>query len=384
MKGVGQESMAQILDADRIAARVREVAREITAPEAARIDAKGLWPEATLRALLQSGLGALTVPGVHGGLDQRLATLARACEVLGTECASSALCYGMHCVGAAVLGARPTPSQVARYLTPICEGRHLTTLALSEPETGVHFYVPRTSAMPMPDGGYLLDGTKSFVTNGAHCDSYVVSVHDREAEGTVGRFSCVIVDRALPGMDWGAAWSGIGMRGNESRTLRLHEVELPQDALLGEEGEQIGYVFEILAPYFLAAMAGTYLGIAQAAFDEARRSLAARTYAHARRWRALDRRARGLRRRPARRRPRRARGRDRGSRHRPGHGRGNAAPPLRALLHHQGRRARTGLGLATCHDIVERAGGRIRAESRTGAGTRFTLVPPAAPDPERA
>lgn len=271
--------MAQALAPDRIAARIREVARESAAPEAARVDAKAQWPEPTLRALLEAGLGGLTVPSEHGGLGQGLGTLARACESLGAECASSALCYGMHCVGAAVLGARPTAQQSERYLAAICAGRHLTTLALSEPETGVHFYAPRTSAVPLPGGGYLLNGSKSFVTNGSHCDSYVVSVHDSEAEGEVGNFSCVILDRDLPGIGWGAPWAGIGMRGNESRTLHLSEVEVPREALLGEEGEQLWYVFEVVAPYFLAAMAGTYLGIAQSAFEEARASLAARTYA---------------------------------------------------------------------------------------------------------
>jgi alkylation response protein AidB-like acyl-CoA dehydrogenase len=271
--------MARTLDVDRIATLVREVAHGIAAPQAARVDSKGVWPEATLRALQQAGLGGLTVPAQHGGLGQGLGALARACETLGAECASSALCFGMHCVGAAVLGARPTPRQAESYLAAICEGRHLTTLALSEPETGVHFYMPRTSAVPLPDGGYLLNGSKSFVTNGAHCDSYVVSVLDSEADDQAGRFSCVVVDRDLPGLGWGGPWSGIGMRGNESRTLHLREVEVPRDALLGEEGEQIWYVFEVVAPYFLAAMAGTYLGIAQAAFEEARASLSARTYA---------------------------------------------------------------------------------------------------------
>jgi alkylation response protein AidB-like acyl-CoA dehydrogenase len=70
------------------------------------------------------------------------------------------------------------------------------------------------------------------------------------------------------------------MRGNESRTLDLRDVHIPRGNLLGSEGEQIWYIFNVVAPYFLAAMAGTYLGLASAALDEARRHLSRRQYNH--------------------------------------------------------------------------------------------------------
>jgi len=70
------------------------------------------------------------------------------------------------------------------------------------------------------------------------------------------------------------------MRGNSSRSLELKEALLSVDNLLGEEGDQIWYIFQVIAPYFLIAMSGTYLGIASAALNEAIHHLSNRKYAH--------------------------------------------------------------------------------------------------------
>lgn len=81
-------------------------------------------------------------------------------------------------------------------------------------------------------------------------------------------------------MHWLDAWAGFGMRGNSSRPLQLDRVRVPARNLLGEPGDQVWYVFEVVAPFFLMAMAGTYLGIAQAALDEASVHLRSRRYSH--------------------------------------------------------------------------------------------------------
>jgi alkylation response protein AidB-like acyl-CoA dehydrogenase len=201
-------------------------------------------------------------------------------EVLAQESASAALCFAMHCVGTAVLAAKATDAQRDRYLVPIARGEHLTTLALSEPGSGAFFFYPETALEPTP-GGFRLTGTKSFVTNGSHADSYVLSTAAvAPGADADGAFSCVVVDGDRPGVEWLDGWHGFGMRANDSRTMRLAGVEVPHEALLGAQGDQLWYVFEVIAPYFLMAMAGTYLGVAQAAFDAARLHTGTRRYGH--------------------------------------------------------------------------------------------------------
>lgn len=258
-------------------ARAREVARETAAPRAQLTDS-GVWPEESLRAL-QEVLGGLVVPREDGGAGLGLRALVGVCESLGEVCASTAICFGMHHVASAVISARPTERQRKEFLRPIAAGDHLTTLALSEPGTGAEFWLPQTR-LTSDEVGWRLDGEKSFVTNGSRADSYVVSTVAADADAPVGEFSCVVVWGDSPGLSWHGGWDGIGMRGNSSLAARLDDVPVGPDALLGATGDQIWYVFEVVAPYFLTAMAGTYLGVAQAALAEATQHLRTRRHAH--------------------------------------------------------------------------------------------------------
>lgn len=263
-----------------IVACARQVADEIAGPQADDVDRAARWPEASLRALQRAGLGGLVVPAVSGGLGQGLRSLAEVCEVLGTRCGSTALCYGMHCVGAAVLAAKATEDQRQRYLVPICEGRHITSLALSEPGTGVHFYVPQTRLTRRSDDLFVVSGVKSFVTNGRHADSYVVSTTPADPGAPPGRFSCVLVRANAPGVTWKGPWEGWGMRGNTAEMMALEDTPVARGDLLGDEGDEIWYLFQVVVPCFLVAMAGTYVGIASAALEEAVSHISTRRYAH--------------------------------------------------------------------------------------------------------
>lgn len=270
---------------EQIQAITERLAREQLATISATVDREALWPEENLRALQKAGLGGLVVPTSAGGLGHGLQAVALACETLARECASTAICFGMHCVGAAVIAARPTKAQTQSYLEPIARGEHLTTLALSEPGTGVHFYVPQAK-LEATSEGFSLTGIKTFVTNGGHADSYVVSATSNSVEG-VGGFSCVVLRGRSAGMRWGEEWQGLGMRGNSARTVTLERASIHKDDLLGREGDEIWYVFNVIAPYFLMAMSGTYLGVARAALQEAIAHVGQRTYGHSGR-RAAD------------------------------------------------------------------------------------------------
>jgi isovaleryl-CoA dehydrogenase len=259
--------------------RAGEIARDVVAPHAEREDAEASWPEAAMAALADAGLMGLNVPPEQGGHGEGMVALVAIAETLGRESGSAALCFAMHCVGTAVLAAKATDYQKQRYLEPIAQGEHITTLSLSEPGTGLHFYVPQ-ARLTRRGEDYVLDGTKSFITNGGHCHSYVVSTVAVEHPSSEGAFSCVVLDADSPGMEWQDEWHGLGMRGNSSRTLRLDVVPVPRQNLLGEKGDQLWYVFEVITPYFLMAMAGTYLGIAQAAFDIAKAHVGSRRLAH--------------------------------------------------------------------------------------------------------
>ncbi|MDP5183601.1 acyl-CoA dehydrogenase family protein [Blastococcus sp. BMG 814] len=261
-----------------VVARVSEVAETVARPLVGRTDS-GVWPAEVLAALQAAGLGGLAAPQQVGGSGLGLRGVVAAGEALGRVDASAGLCFGMHCVATAVVAAKPTERQRKEFLDAIVAGEHLTTLALSEPGTGAHFWLPQTRLTRTPDG-LRIDGEKSFVTNGSQADSYVVSTVAADPDAPLGEFSCVLVPGDATGLSWTDGWDGIGMRGNSSRRARLDGVRVGTDHLLGAEGDQIWFVFEVVAPFFLMAMAGTYLGVAQASLDEAIEHLGKRAHAH--------------------------------------------------------------------------------------------------------
>jgi len=263
-------------DLQRAAARI---ATDVLWPNAASVDREAQWPQIGMRAPADCGLTGLHIKRELGGHGQGLLALALVTEELGRACGSTGMCFGMHCVASKVLAAKPTPDQEERYLRPIAEGRHITTLALSEPGTGANFFLPRTCFLA--DGSeFRLNGRKSFVTNGGHADSYVVSAVHPGAEFDPGSFTCLVMDADAPGLNWCEPWQGFGMRGNSSRAVQLDQVRVSAANVLGVEGDQIWYVFEIVAPYFLVAMAGVYLGIARAALELTIGRLKARKHEH--------------------------------------------------------------------------------------------------------
>ncbi|MGK7389266.1 MAG: acyl-CoA dehydrogenase family protein [Candidatus Cyclobacteriaceae bacterium M2_1C_046] len=256
-----------------------EIALEVTRPEAEKTDAEGIWVGQTMNALKEAKMTGLVVPKEKGGLGFGLTGLVKVSEILGRESGSAGLCFGMHCVGAAVIAAKATKFQQEQFLNPINEGKHITTLAVSEPGSGAHFYFPQTSLTPEGDH-YIVNGTKTFITNGNKADSYVISTVGADPEAAPDMFSCLVLPQGTPGMKWKGDWDGIGMRGNNSIGLELDDVYIPKNHLLGEEGQQMWYMFNVVVPYFLMSMSGAYLGIAARALDEAIAHISNRTYSH--------------------------------------------------------------------------------------------------------
>ncbi len=265
---------------ESILEKARTISQTVLKEEAGQIDQHYHWPEQTMHELQRQGLMGLVAPKSAGGSGQGLYGLARTSEVLAQVSASAGLCFGMHCVGTAVIASKATAYQKKNFLEPICAGEHITTLALSEPGTGAHFYFPQTKLLPLSENEFEVNGKKTFVTNGSKADSYVVSTMGIEPDAYVHEFSCMVVEKEREGLVWGPEWTGLGMRGNSSRSLELNQVKVPAQNLLGERGEQLWYIFQVVAPFFLTAMSGTYLGLAQAALTEATNHIKSRIYQH--------------------------------------------------------------------------------------------------------
>jgi isovaleryl-CoA dehydrogenase len=258
--------------------KTKEVISKDIEPLAQMTDAKYTWPAAQMKALGKAGLLGLHVPRELGGLEQGLMAVASICEQIGQSCSSTSMCFAMHSVGTAVISAKATNYHKKNYLKQIAQGKHVTTLALSETSTGVFFWLPGTK-LKRKGKRYIINGEKDFITNGGYANSYVMSTLASKITEK-GEFSMILLDAKSPGMQWKGPWRGFGLHGNSSQNCILKNVSVPVENLLGAEGEQTWYVFEIVAPYFLMGMAGTYLGIAQAALDITINHVKSRKHSH--------------------------------------------------------------------------------------------------------
>ena len=253
----------------------REVSTKVIAPLAVEIDEKGRFPKEAFEAFGEKGLLGLLVPKEYGGLGGTLADLVAVVEVIGESCGTTAMCYLMHSCGTFVLASNPSNDRIIAYLHSIAKGEKIGTLAFSETGTGAHFYNPEITAA-YKDDHFVLNGKKSFVTNGDKADFLVVISNASSAEKGLNMF---VVDTDSKGIQFSGTWDGIGLRGNNSITAELTDVQVPITQLIGQEGDGMNLIFQVVAPAFILGSAGVNSGLARGAYKAALEHAKNRKYA---------------------------------------------------------------------------------------------------------
>lgn len=205
--------------------------------------ARDLWLKAG-----QQGFLGLNVPEEYGGAgvdDYRYSVimmeeLAR----LGVPSAGGGM--GLHndiCIP--YILAYATPEQKQRWLPGMCSGELITAIAMSEPDTGSDLAAVRTSAIRQGEY-YLLNGQKTFITNGLLSDVVIVVVKTNPALGHKG-ISLLIAERGMPGFERGRLLEKVGLKAQDTAELIFENVQVPVNNLLGEEGQGFYYLMRQLA-----------------------------------------------------------------------------------------------------------------------------------------
>jgi len=222
------------------------------------------FPAENFADLSRAGLLSLVVPVEMGGRGGSYVDFSVAAEEIARGDASTCLCFTMHCAGVAAALAGDD-DQRQRAMERLEEGA-VFTVVFTERGSGTHFMQPQTSAMPI-EGGYLLNGGKSFATSAG---AATVVVLNAVVDGTPeGAFTLFMVDpKANPGVEVAGRWDAMGMRGNDSRSLVFTDAFVPASDRIGPEGE--GKDVVLGRPNFIAlGLAAASVGIAQAALDMA-------------------------------------------------------------------------------------------------------------------
>jgi len=232
------------------------------APRAPLFDQEGRFPADLFRRLSAMGLLGITIPPEFGGAGADLLCAVLVMEELARGCASVALSWGAHAILCThnlwVFANQP---QKERYLPGLCRGECIGAFALTEPEAGSDAGALSTQAV-RSGGGYLISGTKMFITNGPIADLFLVFA--RTGRESLGLF---IVERASPGVSVGEPLNKLGMRASPTSELVLRSVFVPAQNLLGEEGDGVQMMHAALDVERIVFSA-LPVGIAQAAFSD--------------------------------------------------------------------------------------------------------------------
>ena len=125
-----------------------------------------------------------------------------------------------------------TEEQKAHYLPKMASGEMVGAIAMSEPAAGSDLQGVKTTALAQPDGSYLLNGSKTFITNGWHADLVVVVAKTKPDAGAKGT-SLMLVERGMPGFDKGKRLKKLGLKAQDTSELFFDNVKLPSSQLLG-------------------------------------------------------------------------------------------------------------------------------------------------------
>lgn len=248
---------------------VRDFAAAEIAPSAAERDDEERFDRGLMfDKLAELGLTGIIFPEEYGGAGADYLSYAIAVEELSRVCASTGVTLSAH----VSLCANPiflfgSQEQKQRLLAPLARGEKLGAFGLTEPSAGSDAGSTRTTAA-RTDDGWLLNGTKIFITNGGDAETYVILARtDKKAKKHHG-LSAFVVEKGTLGFSFGKKERKMGIRSSPTLELVFDNCLIPADNLLGKEGEGFRVAMKTLDGGRIG-IAAQALGIAQGALDQA-------------------------------------------------------------------------------------------------------------------
>ncbi len=245
---------------------VRETVEKVVKPRAKEIEESDEFPLDIVHRFFDEGYLQVLIPKELGGAGRDITSLCIISEEMAKVSASLSLLVIVQTVGTLPLLIAGSESQKKECCPKISRDHLIMAFCLTEPLAGSDVGSIRMSAKKSKDH-YLLEGKKSFVTNGGVADKYVVFAKTDPNRGRRG-ISAFVVDRTLQGMTFGSKDNKIGMRGIPSCTITFNRVAVSQRDRLGEEGEGFRIAMETLNRS-RPAVGAQALGIAESAMEVA-------------------------------------------------------------------------------------------------------------------
>src|ERR1700744_4715908 len=256
-------------DQEALRREIRDFAAREIAPNVLRWDEASEFPHDVVRQLGAMGLLGVIFPPEYGGAGLGYTDYMLAIEELSAVDGSIGIIVAAHnslCTNHIFLAGNE--AQKRKYIPKLASGQHLGAWGLTEPGSGSDASAARTTAVRQGDR-YVLNGNKTFITNGHYADvSVIIAVTDK-SQGTHG-LSAFIVEKGTPGFRAGKKENKLGLRASDTSELIFEDCEIPGQNLLGEEGQGFIDSMRILDGGRIS-IAALSLGIGRGAYEAARR-----------------------------------------------------------------------------------------------------------------
>ncbi|OCL08534.1 putative isovaleryl-CoA dehydrogenase [Glonium stellatum] len=253
-------------DLDELRERVQEFTRrEISEEVAQRTDSENAFPMAMWKKLGEAGFLGITADEDYGGLAMGYQAHCIVMEEISRASGSIGLSYAAHsqlCVNQLMLNG--SPEQKSKYLPGLIAGEKVGALAMSEHSAGSDVVSMKTTAKEV-DGGYVLNGTKMWITNGPDAHYIIVYAKTLPDSGSKG-ITAFIVDSSTKGFSCARKLDKLGMRGSNTGELIFEDVFVPRENVLGQVNRGVHVLMEGLDLERLVLSAGP-IGLMQAALD---------------------------------------------------------------------------------------------------------------------
>ena len=243
---------------------VRAFALERVAPVAEELDREARFPYELVGELAELGLLGIPIPAEHEGGGGDTVSYAIAIEELTRVDSSVAITVAAH----TSLGTMPIflfgdEAQKARWLPDLASGRRLAAFGLTEPDAGSDAGATRTTATATDGGGWVVNGSKMFITNAGTDITWGVTITARTGPDEI---SNLVVCNGTPGYEISAPLHKMGWKASDTRALTFADCPVPEEHLLGPRGRGFHQFLEILdgGRISVAAMG---VGLAQGAYD---------------------------------------------------------------------------------------------------------------------
>jgi alkylation response protein AidB-like acyl-CoA dehydrogenase len=246
---------------------VRDFAAREVKPRAEAIDHNSEFPRDLVDKAAKLGLLGILVPDAYGGAGLDHVSFAIFVEEVARFCASTAVILDVHTsVGTEPIVLFGSEEQKQRWLPDLARGKKLAAFALTEPEAGSDAAHLNTAAIRW-DGGYLLNGTKIFITNAGEAQLYVVMASTRPGSGAEG-ITAFLVGGDNPGLKVGPRFEKMGLNGSAIAEVYLENCAVDEADRLGDEGQGFRIAMRALDSGRIGISAQA-VGLAQGALDDA-------------------------------------------------------------------------------------------------------------------